>query len=280
MGSFELLKARVASLETLNSPVTGREGVTPGGFVQDHDTTEWYMKLHTHPDHSYIEHLANTMYRSLGHQAPHSMVLHDPKRNRPVYLSKKIEGLTTLGTLGSWQNVPHPRAAQHFLAGGAIDVLLSNHDLHSENVGFVGKSPPIRIDNGAALMYAGAGYEQGNPDHAGFEEMFLHSASHSRALKHLGVSQKAGLSREEVLRHAVHPSVLGPQVRRITDLRDRHGSWGGFVEKHIPHAPEGTKREAAEILNHRTAYLQAHVDTHRTGFQTPAMVHRELSADP
>jgi hypothetical protein len=275
MDSFQLLKARVASLEVLNSQASAPGGVTPGGFVQDHDKTEWYMKRHNEPEHSHIEHLANIVYRSLGHQAPHSMILHDPSHNRPVYLSKKIHGLKTLEEVNGWGGAEHPRAAQHFLSGLAADTLLNNFDLHSRNVGFVGKSPPIRVDNGSALMYGGTGRYHGNPSHAGFADMFGFFSSHLGAYRHAMAAHRVVESRDHVIRASVHPGILGPQVRRITALRDRHGSWSDFIERHIPHAAQETKRKASEILDHRTAYLEAHVRQHRTGQESPFRVHQD-----
>lgn len=258
MAKIDLLKARVASLEILNHRLSGNKGVTPGGFYQQEDGDSWYVKHHSNPEHAYVEHLANQVYRHLGHNAPHSMVLKD-HNNKPVYLSKKIKNFETHSMTGGFRGVmAHPNVAHKFLHGLAADTLLGNYDLHANNTGFIGKHATARIDNGSSLHFHATGglrkeYSHEDQWNVGWRDGYKpHEIINE---PHRDAMYRTGLSNREVL----SAKYMGPHVNQIIKLRDRHGGWRGFVNKHIPGASEDTKHLAARVLDARTDLLKRHI---------------------
>lgn len=284
---LDLLKARVASLETLRHASGDRLGITPGGFHEDPmDKTPWYVKTHTNPEHAYSEHLSNQIYRGLGLNAPHSVVLHRHNGD-PVYFSKVIPGFKTLkehyqdrldaGTsteppsaTARWR-IHAPAIAQEFLRGTAADILTNNKDLHHGNVGLVHGHTVTRIDNGSNFLHTAHGHRT---DRFDATISFSARGPQPSLSDHVDAAGPAGLvsthspdgralDRPDVYHQAIEklhaPDFLRPQVKQIVRLRDRHGGWEHFVNRHIPGAPAELRQRAAQELEHRTRRLIDHV---------------------
>lgn len=274
---LDLLKARVASLETLRSPVSGNLGITPGGFYEDPmDKTPWYVKQHRNPEHAYSEHLTNQIYRGLGFNAPHSVVLHRHNGD-PVYFSKIIPAFKTLDqhadesekewTPSRAWDIHSPAVARDFLRGTAADVLLHNSDLHHRNVGLVHGHTVTRVDNGSNFIHGPTGRPLGNrPVHLDEDFSYLLRDHYAPALRApiRNIPEHIHGMPEHEQHDALHkeltsPEFLRPQVKQILKLRDRHGGWEHFVNRHIPGASEQFRTQAANRLELRTIALQRHV---------------------
>lgn len=274
---FDLLKARIPTLATLSNRESTRIGKTEGGFHRDEDGTAWYVKMHGSPDHAHTEHLTNKIYRALGHAAPHSQLLYDHEKN-PIYFSKKVEhfkdfdqgGVSSRSYINNtniWHEAGAPKEAAHkFISGLAADALTGNHDLHAGNVGLIHGKVPMRVDNGAGIIYNGGGARRDS--HTGMRvdhlagrgevrnELGTHSIANGTYNIHRHAISHAGMTMSE----AVSPRFLKPEVHKIVSLREAHGGWKGFVGRHIPGASPELKEAATRVLEHRTQRLIDHVD--------------------
>jgi hypothetical protein len=267
----DLLKGRVASPDILRSPTSGPGGVTPGGFANDTDSTPWYVKHHKDPEHGHIEHLANQIYRKLGHNAPHSTVLYDPDKKRPVYLSKQIEDFKTLNETGGWKKVKNPKvAAARFTQGVAADALIGNTDLHSNNVGFVRNASPVRIDNGAALTHTAWGDRRDTYGHevSGFTNIG-YSEGHRTARQFLTGNEDADANHDLF----THPKMLRREMSKIEGLKNKHGSWESLVSAIIPSASAGIKKDATRVLNQRSSWLEDYANESGRRRDNPVAFH-------
>ena len=273
MTAFDLLKSRTSTLDILNHKdhADTRHGVTDGGFHKDVDGDAWYVKHHANPDHAYTEHVANQLYRAAGHNAPHSMILHDEHKN-PVYFSKKIEGFHTIkehweatkdparynydGDFQHWNHAPEGQAEKHF-KGLAADYLVHATDMHTSNVGFTGhgtNAAHTRIDNGGAFHLSGFGRDK-------WEDSLNHGLNHYVSAQHAeALSRVAGdRDQHEVRAELTSPAALRPQVKKLAQIRQAHGGWEGFVEKHAAGAPDHLKATLVKHLNERHERLLQHV---------------------
>jgi hypothetical protein len=86
----------------------------------------------------------------------------------------------------------------------------------------------------------------------------------------------AGTTPHEV----ISARTMAPHVKKILQLRNQHGGWQGFVDKHIPGAHPETRQNFAHILEHRTRNLVDHVVRDHEEERVHAASHRNSSSIP
>ena len=288
MPIFDLLKGRVSSLDILNHKDVhdDRSGVTPGGFHHDPDGDAWYVKHHTNPHQAWTEHVANQLYRAAGHNAPHSMVLHDHE-HKPVYFSKEIKGFKTVaasGASGGWEGTGAHRSGDHewagmsrdfahrHLKGLAADYLVHATDMHTSNVGHVGgthEGTPTRIDNGGAFHINAYGSTKYKHDLDASvvqyaDDQNYHAVQRAAGSPSLIQHGEPGHGdryhiHNTKLREVTSPAAMRGQVKNLAKVRQQHGGWEGFVEHHAAGAPAHLKKIMVDHLNERHERLLKHV---------------------
>lgn len=268
----DLFKARVPDSTLLDRRIGMQGGVTDGGTYQDQDGASWYVKQHRNPEHAFSEHLANVIYRKTGHNAPHTMLRHNPTTGTTTYLSKYMPEFTTQGThlkskgqtdlyRDMW-NHTDANAPTQYLKGTAVDAFVHAQDMHYENVGHFtgkdGKTHAARIDNGGALLHNAFGtrkdgYVLGSlRDYRPVHQQATHDAL--TALGHQDV--------DPMQSHAI----LAPGLKAIDALHAEHDhNWQSFVDRHIPMASSSFRKDMATLLDGRHRALQAHVASLKTG---------------
>lgn len=229
----------------LAEKVAGPGGSNPGGVYKGADGVLRYVKFYADPAQAHGEHLANQIYRDLGHQAPDSQVFETPK-GTTAYASKIIPDTKELQHVGLT-----PERARAVLDGFAADIVTANWDavgLVHDNVKFAPGNPaPIRVDNGGTfLMRAQAGRKpEGALDGISEYQKFADGTNPA----YRKVFTAAGTT----------PAQMAPQfkkqVQAISELRAKSGGWASYVAKAIPDAEPKVQARIAQMLEARTKAL-------------------------
>lgn len=232
--------------ETILGTKTGNaEGSNAGGFYKGTDGVERYVKFYKDPAQAEGEHLANSIYRDMGHLAPVSNVFeHDGAK---AYASDIISDAHTLKEMGL--SATH---AKEVMKGFVADVLVGNWDVVGQdldNVMINSKNQAIRIDNGGSfLMRAKAGRKpEGVLNQISEWDKFFGPGNPS----YQKVAQKAGYMHAGDMK-----DLILPEIKKVTDLRDAHGGWIGYVNKIAPGLMGDDKAKIVEMLDARTKLLE------------------------
>ena len=229
----------------LGTKTGNAEGSNAGGFYKGTDGVERYVKFYKDPAQAEGEHLANSIYRDMGHLAPVSNVFeHEGEK---AYASDIIHDAHTLKEMGlSATN------AKEVMKGFVADVLVGNWDVVGQdldNVMINGKGQAIRIDNGGSfLMRAKAGRKPESVLNQITEwDKFFGPGNPS----YQKVAQKAGYMHAGDMK-----DLILPEIKKVTDLRDAHGGWTGYVNKLAPGLKADDKVKIVEMLDARTKLLE------------------------
>ena len=229
----------------LGTKTGGPGGSNEGGFYTGTDGVKRYVKFYKDPSQAEGEHLANNIYRDLGHGAPVSNVFeHDGKL---AYASDIIHDAKTLGEVG----VTKARA-QEAMKGFVADVLVGNWDavgLSNDNM-MVGPGGKIfRIDNGGSfLMRAKEGRKPADVLLKITEwDKFFDSKNPSYSK----LANAAGYSSARDMK-----DLILPEIQKVVALRDANGGWAGYVNKLAPHLTPADRASMTMMLNARTKLLE------------------------
>lgn len=240
----------------LATKIEGAKGSNEGGVYVGADGVKRYVKVYKNASQAHDEHLANALYNELGLGAPKSTVfVHEGKTH---YASEWIEGAQTMKSASdsaSASDVAYihghkvPKAlAKEAMKGFAADVLLGNWDaagLTHDNFATAG-GKLIRVDNGGSLLHRAQGEKK--PAH------LLHQITEWDSFTNPSVNAAYAAV------HAVGkptPTQLIAQIKGVTSLEKKHGSWMGVVEKFAPNMPSDQKAEVAKMLAIRANLLKA-----------------------
>lgn len=231
----------------LGTKIGSAQGSNEGGFYAGKDGVKRYVKFYKDKAQAPGEHLANMLYKALGHAAPESVVFEH--EGKTCFASEIVEGVETLGKKGLTKD-----RAKLAMEGFVVDVLTANWDaagLSLDNMVVAPDGRLIRIDNGGSfLMRASSGRKADAALNtiADWDKLLDPSvnASYAKLFKAAGYDDVRDMKKH----------VLS-QIAGISDLRDQHGGWAGFVEKHAPMLPAADKKKIVGMLDARTNLLEA-----------------------
>lgn len=235
----------IATAENVLAKKIGAQaGSNPGGLFEGADGIKRYVKFYDDPGQAHGEHLANELYRLLGHGAPESLVFEH--QGKHVFASTILEGSKPIG-----QAITKKQALA-VLDGFATDVLTANWDavgLNLDNIVTLPGGQLARIDQGGAfLMRAKAGRKapvllEQISEWAGFQDSGLNPAYSS-------IWAKAGVTGPSAMANK-----LVTQIKKIQALEKNLGGWGAWVDASIP-ALNATDRHAiTSMLEARSKLL-------------------------
>lgn len=227
-------------------------GSNKGGFYLGTDGVKRYVKFYDDPSQAFGEHLANSIYRDLGLNAPVSHVFEH--EGKIAYASDILEGGVELGKSG----VTKARA-EEFMKGFGADVLTGNWDavgMGKNNALVLPDGKVARIDQGGTFLFrAKEGRKPASLLNQITEtEVFF---SH-RNPDYAGVAKAAGISSVEDMKEA-----FAGQMKAIEALKAREGDWASYVFKKynalpkLAHTTQNAKDavEVVKMLDARTQLL-------------------------
>ena len=235
-----------SSANILHQKLEGAKGSNAGGVYQGADGVKRYVKHYSDPKQAIGEHLANAVYRGLGHAAPKSTLFEH--NGKTAYASEWQHGLQTMGHAGIT-----PQNAAAALHGFAADVLTSNWDAAGQshdNFNVDSGGVIHRIDNGGSFLHRAQGdLKPADQLHKLTELHNLLPGGNNPA--YAQVAKAAGVTSQE---HA--KALVGQQLPAIDALKAQHGGWAGFVAKHVgDHATPEHQHQLAGMLEARHAAL-------------------------
>ena len=246
--------ASSASHPHLSELIEGAKGSNEGGFYRGADGKVRYAKFYKDSTQAHGEHLANSVYRELGIDAPKSEVIQH--QGKTVYVSEVIHDGKTLAQHtadAGDKSFIHGKmvsksAAKEIMKGFAADVLLANWDavgLSHDNVLMAG-GKAHRIDNGGTLLHRAQG---GRKPIDGLGKIHEWDSLTSPTVNGAYASvYKIGKPT---------PTQLISQIKSIGKVEKTHGSWHAFVEKTAPQLPASDKAAIASMLSQRSELLKA-----------------------
>jgi ADP-ribose pyrophosphatase YjhB (NUDIX family) len=247
----EYMKPKVDASVVLGTKLGSQQGSNEGGFYRGTDGIERYVKFYKDAGQAPAEHLANNIYNDLGHAAPKSNVFeHNGKQ---AYASEIIKDVKTLGSVGLTKE-----NAREAMKGFVADVLVGNWDAAGQSLDNMVVGPGgniIRIDNGGSfLMRAKNGRKDTSllnkiTEWEGFFDAST-NAQYKSVAKAAGYNSAADMAKDH----------LNSEIEKVLSLRDAHGGWHGYVSKIAPGLPLDDKRAIVEMLEHRTALLEAKIE--------------------
>lgn len=223
-------------------------GSNPGGIYRGTDGIDRYVKFYEDRAQAYGEHLANQVYKGLGHEAVESVVF-ELADGTYAYASTILDGAETLGSAGLTA-----ARAKKALDGFAADVLTANWDaagLSLDNLLVLKSGKLVRIDNGGTfLMRARYGRKPTQLLNALTEwEGFLDPAKNPAYAR---IAAKAGISDARQLGKG-----LIQQIDDILELQKAAGGWDAFVRMHAPGLMPADRKAIVSMLEARTTLLKA-----------------------
>lgn len=244
----------------LATRLAGPSGSNPGGVYRGADGVTRYVKEYTDPAQAYGEHIANQLYRALGHDVPDSIVF-QLADGRLAYASTMLENTQTLGSV----RLTSARARKA-LDGFAADVLTGNWDaagLNLDNMLLQGRKI-VRVDNGGTfLMRARNGRKPAHlldliTEWDAFANPSMNPA-YARLFGAAGVYDARDLGQ-----------ALITQIDKILDLEQAAGGWGAFVRLHAPGLNVADRNAIIRMLEQRTLLLATKQAEVRAHLQTAA----------
>lgn len=205
-------------------------GSTGAELVEDSFGQKFVRKTGSSADHLREEFYAEEAYRAFGADVPDSK-LFEAKGDRPIKISKFIEGGKTLGEIpaGLERELLFEKAQKHF----AADALLANWDVAGvgyDNLMVDPAGKVWRIDTGGALRFRAQGGAKGAAfgDHPGellsLRKRDVNEYSHGlyALMNHGNVvnSAKDALSREAAVLSALPPELRDKVAKRFASLAD------------------------------------------------------------
>jgi SPP1 gp7 family putative phage head morphogenesis protein len=225
-------------------------GSNSGGFYTGSDGVKRYVKWYDDPTQAHSEHLANSIYRELGLEAPESQVF--VKDGKVGYASKLFEGGKTLKELGG----PNEAQAKEFMKGFVGDVLTGNWDAigtGNDNAMLLASGRIARIDNGGTFLFrAKAGRKNAAVlnDITEWDKFFSPTNPYYSA-----AAAKAGIhSAEDIAVQELQASLAA--VRRV---QNSAGGWAKYVERVSPGMKEADKAQIVKMLESRTNLIEERV---------------------
>lgn len=222
------------------------KGSNSGGFYTGADGVKRYVKEYTDTAQASGEHAANQIYQQLGLGAPKSTIF--AKDGKYFYASDIIDDTVTLGAKGITKQL-----ADNVLDGFVADVLTANWDavgMSMDNVMVHANGAIFRIDNGGTfLMRAQAGRKPGSVlnDISEWDVFFSpKNPSYQKVLSTAGITE-----------HDEMKDRIVQQIDKVLALRDHHGGWAKWFDKHVPHVASETDRKAmVDMLEARSKLLE------------------------
>ena len=243
----------------LGTKLAGPGGSNAGGIYLGKDGVERYVKFYDDPSQAHGEHLANQIYKDLGHDAPVSTTFEH--EGKTAYASVIVKGVQTLGDAGLTKE-----RARDAMKGFIGDVLTGNWDaagLHHDNMVVTPHGGIIRIDNGGTfLMRAKNGRKDAVVLNAITEwEKFFDPNVNKAYAK---VASAAGYTAASDMK-----DVVLPQIEKLLAIRDAHGGWAGYVERIAAGLPADDKAAIVKMLDARSDLLQAKMAELKLPVATP-----------
>lgn len=223
------------------------KGSNEGGFYTGSDGVKRYVKFYKDPAQAHCEHLANSIYESLGLGAPKSVIFEH--EGRVAYASEIVSG-KTLAAAGLSK-----KHADAVMRGFAADILTGNWDAVGtglDNAFVLDTGELLRIDNGGTfLMRAQAGRKPAHLlDKITEWEGFFQSNPYYKQ-----VASAHGASRAEEV------TGLTDQIQKVLDLRAAAGGWDAYLARTVP-GMSGTDRDAVvAMLDARSKLLEEKLKT-------------------
>lgn len=233
----------------LHKQTGAKQGSNEGGFYEGADGVARYVKFYNEAGKAECEHLANAIYRDLGHTAPES-VLFD-HNGKLAFASKIIPGAKTLREVGH-----SAERSKKILEGFVADVLTANWDVvgvgnngGDDNVVFLPDGSVARIDNGGSLLMRGLTGRKPNAvlnAITEWDKLFDPGVNfnYSRMAKAAGVTCAEDMK-----------DVALAGIDKVLALEKAAGGWTGYVDRLVPGLASSDRSRIAEMLTARTKLL-------------------------
>lgn len=254
--STAMAAEKLASMKAedfMHEKVAEASGSNKGGVFVGTDGVKRYVKQYKNPTQAYCEHVANSIYKGLGLDAPDSIVFKDGAG--VSYASTMMKTGPSVGEKGWTKD-----SAQTFLKGFAADALLGNWDavgtggdnaLHTPGGGVV------RIDNGGSILHRAQGALKTAKDLATLSE-WESMAAGGTSPDYTKAWKAAGWNKPEDI-----PGLVG-QIDKLHEMGAAAGGWEAFVKKQSPGIGAAEAKSIGQVLTQRMALLDAKVQAIKT----------------
>lgn len=227
-----------------------QKGSNEGGFYRGSDGVERYVKFYDETGKAECEHLANAIYRDLGHVAPESVLFEH--KGKTAFASVILQNAKTLRDVGHSAD-----RSKKILEGFVADVLVANWDVvgvgnggGDDNVVFLPDGKVARIDNGGSFLMKGlTGRKPSAALNAITEwEKFLDPSVN---FNYARVAKGAGVTSAEDMK-----DVVVDGIQKVLALEKSAGGWSAYVSSRIPQLNGADRARIAEMLEARSRLLE------------------------
>lgn len=229
----------------LGKKIGNQLGTNEGGVYEGADGVKRYVKLYKDGEQSYVEQVANALYRELGLGVPQTQVFQHS--GKAALASELLGGTTDVTRI--FDDSTKENALQA-LRGFLADVFLGNRDAVGAELDnmILHNGQVYRIDNGGSLLYRGLQGKKKTEElftlseFEGFQNPSI-NAKYAKLFKAAGIDDAAELN-------------LAEQYGAIKGVLEKYGNWQNFVDTAIPGASQALRDELANVLTKRYALLQ------------------------